>query len=117
MPPLLERYLVHPVVILTAGVLEDRYHNPVADDWTNPHRSSVVRGWLAQQRMTELQGDREAIVSDWVLRVPLGTPISAGSRVESQVDGATYTVQGDPYVVPTPDGPSHVRANLMRVAG
>lgn len=111
----IDTFFVRDVTILTAGTVTDAYGD-TATSWATP-TSVAVKGWLAQLEETEPSGPGRALVTVVrdVLRLPIGTPITAGNRVV--IDGITYDVDGPPRRVWTPRGAHHLRVNLRAVEG
>jgi hypothetical protein len=111
----IEQFYIHPVVVLSPTLQDDRYSDTDMADWSTPVRSGTYRGWLAQTSAVEVTDGRAATVTGWVLELPVGVPVTAHSRVE--VAGTTFEVDGEPWVVSTPRGPHHVKVKLQEVAG
>jgi head-tail adaptor len=105
--------MVHDVTIVTANVTESRYGDDLKE-WVAARRVET-KGWVSQRDATEILGDREAQLSDWIVYLPVGTTISAADRVEWE--GTTFEVVGVPNRAWTPRGPHHLEARLSVVTG
>lgn len=109
----IEGFFVRDVTIVRAGVTTDRYGNE-STDWSAA-ASWATKGWLARADQSEDQDGRDALISGWVLRLPVGTDITGRDRV--RVDGTTYELDGPPNRPWTPRGEHHVRCRLRLVEG
>lgn len=105
--------LVHDITILRPGTVEDRYHN-AAKDWAGA-TSTNVKGWISRTSSGEVNGEREAEVSGWIVYLPVGTDIVGGDRVTW--NGTTFEVDGPPNHAWRPQGEHHIEAQLRVVQG
>lgn len=109
--------LVHDVTILTAASTTDRYNNTVKD-WGNATERDV-RGWVSQRSQLEDHDQREAQVSDWILYLDAGDPITGANRVRwnDPASAVTFEVEGPPNPAWSPRGEHHVEIPLRVVTG
>lgn len=105
--------MVHSVTVVRAGTATDRYGN-AEKDWTNATHTHAV-AWIAQRNASEVLGNREAQVGQWVGYFPEGVPIAGGDRVEW--GDYTFEVDGPPHPAWSPRGPHHIEAQLLLVEG
>lgn len=106
--------MVHDVAIVTPAIVTNRYQDEVPD-WDNVTRQHL-KGWVAQQSRGEVhQANRDALVSQWVARLPLDADLDGRKRLEAH--GLTFEVVGRPNVAKTGRGPHHVHAQLELVEG
>lgn len=105
--------LVHDVTIVTPGSTVGRYGDAVKD-WATA-TETATKGWVARRSQDEVNGHREAQVSEWVLYVTADVALSGADRV---VWGAyTFEVDGPPVRAWTPRGEHHVEVPLRYVSG
>jgi hypothetical protein len=107
--------LNRPLTIVAPGARTDDYGNPVPD-WDNPIRIPAL-GYLEQTTAVEITLDRDTVISDWLLVVPVGTAINTLDQVD--VDGITYEVVGAPWPADNPRlrVVDHIEARLRHVSG
>lgn len=100
------------VEVLAGSSTTDRYHNTVTD-WTTPTATAV-----AGCRMVPVPGDEvlDRVTRRWVLYAPLGTALTAASRI--RYGGVVYDVTGEVRRWRSPTGRlAHLEADLERVEG
>lgn len=83
------------VTVLTAGTSTDPYSGESVEDWSSPTRVDVP-GVLVEPRpgSEPVQDARNAVISGFTLYLPVGTVVTARSRVE--VRGNQHRVLGEP---------------------
>lgn len=102
-------------VIVTAGETPDRYNN-AALDWDTATRSDPFDAWVAQVGDDEVHGDRDALVSRWLLTIWGDVTVNGRNRIE--IDGTTYEITGPPVPATRPGGAvHHVECKLELVKG
>ena len=115
----IERYFVHDVTVVHPALIDGRTRGQVPD-WDGATRTAT-KGWLARTTETENRVGRDALVSEWTLRLPVDTVVDGRDRIEagasSPAPGAVFEIIGPPYKAPTPYGPHHVRCPLRLVEG
>lgn len=110
----IEAFFVRDVTI-QHPVLVDSGYNSTESSFASP-TTVAVKGWLHQLAESEQQSaTRDAEISTHVLRLPVGTVISAGDRVV--IDGETYEVDGSTSSHWRPSGAHHVKASLRKADG
>lgn len=95
----------------------DEYGNP-ALEFNSDSTVTIVKGWLQrEQGIGGESNNAERSLSSALFRLFLsaGTKIDARDRV--QIDGITYTVEGEPTVVRGLRGTSHIKARVQRLQG
>jgi hypothetical protein len=106
-----EVLIIHPAKVL------DEYGNPSLT-FNDDTAIDPTRGWLQREQGTggeSVSVGRNSSASIFRLFLPAGTEIS--SRDQVQVEGITYTVDGEPVVARGLRGNSHVKARLRRLEG
>lgn len=99
--------------IATAPLVADEYQNQVRD-WAHPALAGVF-GLVQPTESTEVTVDRNTVVSNWLLFLPVSASIDARARV---TDGTTtWEVAGQPAVIRTPRGPHHIECRLVSIEG
>lgn len=85
-------------------------------DWTNTEKTTVT-GCSIQPASTSLSQDGRilGIADGWTAYVPEGTDVKAGDRID--VDGESYTINGEPRKWTGPSRTSHIHLNLVRWEG
>lgn len=104
---------VRDVVVMTAPLIGDRYGNAVFD-WDHP-TVRTIQGWVSQNSSLVTLDHRVEVSTNTALVVAADAGITAYDRVE--IDGETFTVDGEPHIAWTPRGPHHAEISLKRVAG
>lgn len=105
--------LVQDVTIITPGASVNRYGDD-AKDWATA-TSTPTKGWVARRSQREVNGNREAEVSEWVLYLDTSSTITGADRVEWQ--SQTFEVDGPPIHAWTPRGEHHIEVALRMVDG
>lgn len=105
--------LVHDVTLIAPGTGAGRYGDAVKD-WTTATEVDT-KGWVARTGQNEVNGDREAQVSEWVLFLHPEETITGAYRV--RWSGLTFEVDGPPMPAWTPRGEHHIEVPLRVVTG
>lgn len=103
------------VEVLTADVVAG-YGDGTTEDWSDPAVRATT-GWLALRNPSTVRpdGTRDAEVSDWILLLASGDPITGRNRV--RCGGRVFTVEGTPNEAFTQRGEHHVEVALREVVG
>lgn len=85
-------------------------------DWSNPDEL-IIDGCSVQPASTSLSQDGriEGITDGLTVYAPVTADVRAGDRFV--VNGATYTINGDPLYWPGAARLAHIQLNLMRWRG
>lgn len=101
------------VEVLAGTAHTDRYGNTTATDWSTP-TATAVDGC----RLVPVPGNEvlDRVTRRWTLFAPIGTDITAASRV--RWGGVIYDVTGEVRRWSSPSGRlAHIEADLERVEG
>lgn len=116
--------MVDDVTILHASTTTDRYGNSTLE-WSSA-TSTTSKAWVAQRSATDLSDagtggslGRTGELSDWIIYLPAGTPITSDDRVEwaGVTPTAVFEVVGLPNPAKTPRGPHHLEVGARLIAG
>lgn len=111
---MIDRFLVHPVTIVTPPRAANRYGDDVAN-WAAATRLDTT-GWFTTTSTAETFGDeRDGITTLAELSLAAGTPITAADRVE--IDGETWEIAGAVRQAFTPETSHHLVVELRKVDG
>lgn len=104
---------VRDVVVMTAPLIGDRYGDAIFD-WDHP-TVRTIKGWVSQTASLVTNDHRVGVSTNTSLVVAADEAITVYDRVE--IDGETFTIDGDPHVAWTPRGPHHMEVSLKRWVG
>lgn len=107
--------LPHRVTLSRAGTTTDRYNNRTRN-WATATTTEDVPAWVQQQTTTvDLDENRSAIVTRWVVFMGPTTDVADGDRLTWR--GRVFVIDGDPAIPSSPVGDHHIEAVLQTVAG
>lgn len=101
--------LTQRISVLSPRMSVSRAGDPV-EDWSSPHVSHVVPGWVQPRSSSEDVAMRDGRGQAGRLYTTADAPITSGSRVVA--DGRAWEVVGPPRHVRTPEGRHHVEADV-----
>lgn len=101
-----------PLFIATAPLITDEYQNQVRD-WDHPTLVGAF-GLIEWTGATEVTVDRDTVIANWLLFLPISANVDARSRV---TDGTTtYQVVGQPDRLAVGNNP-HIECRLVSIEG
>lgn len=105
----------HRVVILRGTAVTDVYGDP-GISWDSPRRTPSP-AWIQPRTTEEVNANRSAVVSAWMMFLPPGTDIGPHDRVEWADVIYTIDVDGRPAEMWNPSGPHHLEVPLRSATG
>ena len=105
--------MCHDLTVVYPGSATDRYGN-VGKSWASGTRLEV-RGRITQRRREENRDGRETGVTEWVVYLPPGTPVSTLDRIEWE--GLAFEVNGVPHRAFGRHQEHHIELHVDRVEG
>lgn len=101
--------LTETVTVVRYAATTDEYGNTTPGAETR----ADIPGRLEQLRADELIRDRDTVITDWRVFLPVGADVTAYDRIEAR--GHLFEVVGLPNEHRTPRGPHHVEIMLRWV--
>lgn len=107
--------LTQPATITprTPGTTKDEYGNTAMVDGT----PFDTVGYFEQTQATEVLVDRQTYISDWLIVLHAGTPVSSADRITH--DGQSFELVGPPWPVWNPrlGVVSHIECRSKAITG